>query len=329
MASTSRLEEDDDGKKRNTTRSTREQLNPLKQICRGNVTGELSNSIAEDTSNRLRFERITEHTNSVNQSPTDAIRRGSAGPVGTMMLLKSRQRLHAPFTQGPPLMTEDMHEERLQAVEAFGDSLGKIEAYSFVNLSSIHHLLLVSILFPDLTKVIADMSAFEAANPDAVFEDFIRWHSPGPITEGLKDKWPPRGHLSQWMSDQGNLWRKSWNDAPALPADDQKPLLDPNREGEKILHYLETVWPHQLLEQMVCTAFIGSADTLNQTNFGDMKQMTSKLEQLYLIIKSTLGALQLCKMVMEEYGRHNDPHASSQCICNGKVTALATELISS
>jgi len=23
------------------------------------------------------------------------------------------------------------------------------------------------------------MSAFKAANPDAVFEDFIRWHSPG------------------------------------------------------------------------------------------------------------------------------------------------------
>ncbi|KAG7538376.1 Rab3 GTPase-activating protein catalytic subunit [Arabidopsis suecica] len=245
-------------------------------------------SIAEDTSNRLRFERKTERTNSVNQSPTDAIRRGSAGPVGTMMLLKSRQQLHAPFTQDPPLMTEDMHEERLQAVEAFGDSLnvpGQLEK--------------------DI--LLSDMSAFKAANPDAVFEDFIRWHSPGdwescepkttepsagPSTEGSKDEWPPRGRLSQRMSDQGNLWRKSWNDAPALPADDQKPLLDPNREGEKIVHYLETVRPHQLLEQMVCTAFRGSADTLNQTNFGNMRQMTSKLEQLYLIIKFTLGALQ-------------------------------------
>jgi Rab3 GTPase-activating protein catalytic subunit len=187
-------------------------------------------SIAEDTSKQLRFERKTERTNSVNQSPTDAIRRGSAGPVGTMMLLKSRQQLHAPFTQDPPLMTEDMHEERLQAVEAFGDSLnvpGQLEK--------------------DI--LLSDMSAFKAANPDAVFEDFIRWHSPGdwesfepkttepsagPSTEGSKDEWPPRGRLSQRMSDQGNLWRKSWNDAPALPADDQKPLLDPNREGEKV-----------------------------------------------------------------------------------------------
>ncbi|XP_018473723.2 uncharacterized protein LOC108844938 isoform X2 [Raphanus sativus] len=247
------------------------------------LLGKRDSSIAEDTS----FERNTESTNSVNQNPINAIRRGSAGPVGTMMLLKSHQRLHAPYTQDPPLMTEDMHEERLQAVEAFGDSLnvpGQLEK--------------------DI--LLSDMSAFKAANPDAVFEDFIRWHSPGDwessdpetteasgsISKDSKDNWPPQGRLSQRMSDQGNLWRKSWNDAPALPADDQKPLLDPNREGEKILHYLETVRPHQLLEQMVCTAFRGSADTLNLTNFGDMKQMTSKLEQLYLIIKSTLGVLQ-------------------------------------
>ncbi|RVW65749.1 hypothetical protein CK203_057723 [Vitis vinifera] len=56
------------------------------------------------------------------QKPSDGIRRGSAGVVGNMMLLNSHQNLHAPFTQDAPLMTEDMHEERLQAVEAFGDS---------------------------------------------------------------------------------------------------------------------------------------------------------------------------------------------------------------
>lgn len=94
------------------------------------------------------------------------------------------------------------------------------------------------------------MSAFKAANPDAVFEDFIRWHSPGDWEEvvkdsgsssssllgisGSKDEWPPRGHLSRRMSEKGNLWRKIWDDAPALPASEQKPLLDPNREGEKV-----------------------------------------------------------------------------------------------
>ncbi|XAR60768.1 hypothetical protein NMG60_11034265 [Bertholletia excelsa] len=218
----------------------------------------------------------------------DHIRRGSAG-VAEMMLLKSYQKMHIPFTQDAPLMTEDMHEERLHAVEAFGDSFNFSAQLERDILSS-------------------DMSAFKAANPDAVFEDFIRWHSPrdwetddfeesrevskkGPM-EMLKNIWPPQGHLSERMSERGNLWRTIWNNAPALPASEQKPLLDPNREGEKILHYLETLQPHQLLEQMVCTAFRASADTLNQTTVGELKEMSTKMDQLYLTIASKLKPLQ-------------------------------------
>ncbi|KAL9333758.1 hypothetical protein Peur_073897 [Populus x canadensis] len=219
---------------------------------------------------------------------SDHNRRGSAGAVGSMKLLKSYKSMHAPFTQDAPLMTEDMHEERLQAVEALGNSFSFSAQLEKDILSS-------------------DMSAFKAANPDSVFEDFIRWHSPGdwenddnkesgasksPVTKGLKDEWPPRGRLSQRMSEQGNLWRKIWNDTPALPVYEQKPLIDPFREGEKILHYLETLRPHQLLEQMVCTTFRVSADTLNQTNFGGLKQMTTKMEQLYRTMASTLKPLQ-------------------------------------
>ncbi|THG15255.1 hypothetical protein TEA_012194 [Camellia sinensis var. sinensis] len=58
---------------------------------------------------------------SSNLRPSDRIRKGSAGVVG-MMLLKPDQNLHAPFTQDAPLMTEDMHEERLNAAEALGSS---------------------------------------------------------------------------------------------------------------------------------------------------------------------------------------------------------------
>lgn len=90
------------------------------------------------------------------------------------------------------------------------------------------------------------MSAFKAANPDAVFEDFIRWHSPRDWenddsegigvsqTEASEVKWPPRGRLSERMSDPGNSWRKIWNEATPVPASEQKPLFDPNREGEKV-----------------------------------------------------------------------------------------------
>ncbi|XP_012571330.1 uncharacterized protein [Cicer arietinum] len=222
---------------------------------------------------------------------SDFTRRGSAGIVDSMMLLKSYQSMHAPYTQEPPLMTEDMHEERMQAVEAFGDS--------FNFSAQLERDILTS-----------DMSAFKAANPDAIFEDFIRWHSPGDWEEDddpqssessssnaldikkSKDSWPPHGRLSKRMSEHGNLWRKIWNSSPALPVSDQKPLLDQNREGEKVLHYLETLQPHELLEQMVCTAFRAAADTLCQTSYGELKQMETKMQQLYPTMASALRPLQ-------------------------------------
>lgn len=89
------------------------------------------------------------------------------------------------------------------------------------------------------------MSAFKAANPSAVFEDFIRWHSPRDwenddsrteigSSQNNPNQWPPFGRLSERMSESGNTWRKIWNEAPPLPASEQKPLMDPNREGEKV-----------------------------------------------------------------------------------------------
>lgn len=259
----------------------------------GIVTGERNNLFAAEGSRESgnavqRYTMKPKDVASADKKPSDFVRRGSAGKVGSMMLLKSYQSMHAPFTQDAPLMTEDMHEERLHAVEAFGNSFEFSAQLERDILSS-------------------DMSAFKAANPDAVFEDFIRWHSPGdwlnddskengpsgnPAVEDLKENWPPQGRLSQRMSEHGNLWRKIWNAAPALPASEQKPLLDPNREGEKVLHYLETLRPNDLLEQVVCTAFRASADTLNQTSFGALKQMATKMDQMYITMSSVLKPLQ-------------------------------------
>ncbi|KAI4994645.1 hypothetical protein ZWY2020_034286 [Hordeum vulgare] len=214
---------------------------------------------------------------SSNSMAPNKIRKGSAGVVPSMMLINTFQEMHAPYTQDAPLMTEDMHEERLQAAEAFGNAVGLSGQLERDILSS-------------------DMSAFKAANPDSAFEDFIRWHSPGDwVGEDKSDgspAWPPKGKLSQRMSEHGNMWRKIWNDAPALPVCEQKSLLDSIREGEKVVHYLETLRPQQLLEQMVCTAFKSSADILNRTTYGGFKLMKTKMDQLYATMASTLKSLQ-------------------------------------
>ncbi|WOH01469.1 hypothetical protein DCAR_0520853 [Daucus carota subsp. sativus] len=257
-------------------------LNPpdLATALIGNVTGEKSNSLSPAPP--VADIKSPSVMTSASLKNTDSAMSGSAGIVGSMMLLNSRQYMHAPFTQDAPIMTEDMHEERLRAAEALGDFSFSAQLEKDVLLS--------------------DMSAFKAANPDAVFEDFIRWHSPKDWEEDTQDgsnaegqsetKWPPRGRLSARMSDNANSWRKIWNEAPALSVSNQKPLLDPNREGEKVLHYLETLSPYQLLEQMVCTAFKASADTLHQTTFGNLQNMKTKLGQLYPSMASVLKRLQ-------------------------------------
>ncbi|TKY56514.1 Rab3 GTPase-activating protein catalytic subunit [Spatholobus suberectus] len=251
-----------------------------KQLCSGDFSGEVDSfPTAGDIHYSVRtvsaFSGKPEDADLFNdKKPSDCTRRGSAGIVDSMMLLKSYESMHAPYTQEAPLMTEDMHEECLQNFSA------QVERDTLAS----------------------DMSAFKAANPDAVFEDFIRWHSPGDWVEDdlevemSKDNWPPRGRLSKRMCENGNLWRNIWNSTPALPVSEQKPLLDPNREGEKVLHYLETLQPHQLLEQMVCTAFGAAADTLIQTSYGELKQMETMMQQLYLTMAPALRPLQVNRL---------------------------------
>ncbi|KAJ3682855.1 hypothetical protein LUZ60_013082 [Juncus effusus] len=264
-------ESENNSENKNDSSSIKIQIEDLLTGSPNNNTDSSFNTEINDSKKKTKYTNSSE-------------RRGSSGVVKSMMLLNSFEQMHAPFTQDAPLMTEDMHEERLHAVETLGTTMGFSGQLEKDILSS-------------------DMSAFKAANPNAVFEDFIRWHSPGDWESadvaGAKGdsvnklNWPPKGRLSQRMNERGNLWRKIWNDSPALAVSEQKPLLDPVREGEKIMHYLETLRPQQLLEQMVCTAFRSAADILNKTSFGGFKLLKTKIDQLYSTLASSLKSLQL------------------------------------
>ncbi|KAG6472764.1 hypothetical protein ZIOFF_070242 [Zingiber officinale] len=320
-----------------------------------NVPSYPSESVKEENDSNLRIflhqdsevssssssEKLTSTEEYPNKQTTNQLHKGSAGIVGSMMLLRSCQKMHAPYTQDAPIMTEDMHEERLHAVEALGDAfrfsaqlerdiLSSVPLYvysfqfgmklffgtvamklcilftlfesKYVKLKSVKPsgvpFVPLSLLFLS-NSLCLPRETFKAANPDAVFEDFIRWHSPGDweVNEmeartGELNHWPPQGKLSQRMAEHGNLWRQIWNTSLPLPVSEQKPLLDPIREGEKILHYLETLRPHQLLEQMVCAAFRASTGILNQTLYGDFKHMKTEVDQIYLTIASILKYFQ-------------------------------------
>lgn len=97
------------------------------------------------------------------------------------------------------------------------------------------------------------MAAFKTANPTAVFEDFIRWHSPRDWIEedvyedsldafndsdsngvSTHSSYPVKGKLSERMSHPENMWVKLWESVEPLPRSKQKPLFDYTREGEKV-----------------------------------------------------------------------------------------------
>jgi len=99
----------------------------------------------------------------------------------------------------------------------------------------------------------SDMQAFKAANPGCDFEDFIRWHSP----KDLVEKEDGVFELSHRMSSKDSMWMQVWEKAAAIPLERQKPIFDPHTEGEKIIHYLETMSISELLSQIFIVAYSG------------------------------------------------------------------------
>lgn len=52
------------------------------------------------------------------------------------------------------------------------------------------------------------MQAFKAANPHAILEDFVRWHSPKDWIQDAEDE--QKGQLSARMADPRNIWQELW-----------------------------------------------------------------------------------------------------------------------
>ncbi|RYR66926.1 hypothetical protein Ahy_A03g013117 [Arachis hypogaea] len=59
---------------------------------------------------------------------------------------------------------------------------------------------------------------------------------------------------------------------------------------------------------MVCTAFLAVADTLNRTNYGELKQMETKMQRLYLTMALAWKALEslfICFIPVENNNLYN------------------------
>ncbi|CAM0139650.1 unnamed protein product [Umbelopsis sp. WA50703] len=183
----------------------------------------------------------TEHDADINQ---DSEPQGRKEKMQNTMLCHSDEPLWIPETQDLGFMTEDMVNQQAEVFESLGtsDEAAKIRA----QLQSAH--------------LISDMQAFKAANPKAVFNDFVRWHSPKDwITDSTEHGEP---QLSTRMSESGNLWLELWQKAKPISAANQKPLFNITMEGEKALHYLESMSVYEVFSFLLPTIALIAYDTL-------------------------------------------------------------------
>lgn len=131
--------------------------------------------------------------------------------------------LYIPITQDMPPMTEDAISQQQNLFATLGSS---IEA------SQIRARMQSASLF-------SDMQCFKAANPDCCLQDFLQWYSPRDVQSSMSTR----------MKHKNNMWQKMWEHAEAIPAMEQRPLFDHNREAELILHNLENMQPEQWMQQ--------------------------------------------------------------------------------
>lgn len=72
------------------------------------------------------------------------------------------------------------------------------------------------------STVVSDSEAFKAANPNARFEDFIRWFSPNDWEEYMDEELGvKRYRLSARMRAAGNTWQTVWEQAKPVPVSRQ------------------------------------------------------------------------------------------------------------
>jgi len=79
---------------------------------------------------------------------------------------------------------------------------------------------------------------------------------------------------------QGGVWVELWDEAPPLPAECQKPLMDPQLEGERVMHWFEHALPPRALwDLLLPVAFSTSAAVLAACNASRLPLVAAELER--------------------------------------------------
>lgn len=75
------------------------------------------------------------------------------------------------------------------------------------------------------------------------------------------------------------MWHALWEGTEACPAARQKLLMDPEVEGEKVLHFLETLPPQALFDQLPAVAMATSLGLLAEADGARLDQAAQLLSR--------------------------------------------------
>ncbi|KAK6194420.1 hypothetical protein SNE40_000056 [Patella caerulea] len=164
---------------------------------------------------------------------------GRLAPIKDLKLLNSGEQVYIPITQEPAPMTEDMLEEHAEVLAKLGTSAEGTQLRARMQSACL----------------LSDMESFKAANPNCILEDFVRWYSPRDYVleelEGEDGEKVKTGTLSPRMKIPGNMWVEVWQSAKPIPARRQRRLFDDTKEAEKVLHFLASMKPGQVVLHMM------------------------------------------------------------------------------
>jgi len=218
--------------------------------------------------------------------------RGRRCPLRGSALNSTGEQVFSPYLQRPLPLTDDVIAERRLMVDQQKHTATKPAAL-------IARRLEVARRFQE-PKLLSDMQAFKAANPKAVFQDFVSWYGNpvNPLEDLLDDgtesdttmtfdarlRLDKAAEAIKALKDTRELWTDTWNKAEPVPAFKQEPLFDAASTVELALDYLETLHPATLLCQIMAVNlssayFVLTSSAGNAANLAIVRQSLSSLRE--------------------------------------------------
>lgn len=181
----------------------------------------------------------------------------------------------------------------------------------------------------------------QAANPDAVIEDFVRWYSPrdweadgsesdgstapdterfvsGKLSQRMRSARPvlpmsPPTHRADSQGPQQHIWHQCWADTKPARAVDQPPLFDVSAAAEKVLHFLETCSPLLVVSDLIVGLLVAGQYALEAVS-GQSLLNAQVLQDLRHAVKRTSEGLHSYTVECLV-----DPHSAASASAGGGV----------